>query len=174
MPEHGCQRRLRYLVQRTCEWGLPMYILSMDIQAAFDHMLPTTIAKLLRRRGCPAHLCAAWLREHTQLFFIPAVAGVEAEQVRMHRGCRQGGQSTPGVWNEISADALAQVQAHCQSDPATRTALPWAPEFEEWSIVVFADNWYLLGASIQVLQRRARIVEQVWSVLGHTFGSGSL
>ena len=92
----------------------------------------------------------------------------------MHRGCRQGGQSTPGVWNEISAEALAQVQVDVQRDPAARTALPWAPEFEEWSIVVFADNWYLLGTTIDCLQRRARIVERVWTTLGHTFGSGSL
>ena len=175
----GCQSMdisegLRYLVQRTCEWGLPLFILSMDIQAAFDHMRPTVIAKLLRARGCTAHLCAAWLREHRQLYFVPAVAGVEAEPVRMHRGCRQGGQSTPGVWNEVSAECLAEVRSECERTPACKVALPWAAELEEWSIVVFADNWYLLGASVQLLQQRARIVEAVWAKLGHTFGTGSL
>lgn len=64
----GCQPMdvafpFQVLFSRAAEWQRPLLLASLDIVSAFDEKLPAYVAASLRRRGCPAALVAAWLRE---------------------------------------------------------------------------------------------------------------
>lgn len=163
---------LQGLLAKASEWQFPLYVASMDIAAAFDNMRIDYLGASLSRRGAPAHLVAALLREHTGMSAVPCLGFVSGEPVLLQKGGRQGGSRTPVAWNHLLAESLAALRARWRSEG--RAGLSWAPDLADWDLTVWADNFYLVCSNPVELQRRTFELEDLVGALGLHFGASSL
>jgi len=94
------------LLRKATEWSLPLLLVSLDVQAAFDSVQSGVLGEQLHRLGAPAPLVAAVVREHTELVAHPSLGGIDMDPVRLFRGARQGGPCTPRAWNALLQGGL--------------------------------------------------------------------
>ena len=85
-------------MQKADEWTRPLLVASFDVHKAFDALQPLVAAAAYLRAGAPRALVAAWLREANGIR-AAVVCGptppTPDNDVRLLRGCRQGGAGTP-------------------------------------------------------------------------------
>ena len=86
---------LNDMLAKAFEWKTPGAVLSMDIDSAFDNIKPEVAARTLRRRGAPAELVCALVRELTELEASPSLAFLRTPPVPYGKGARQGCPRTP-------------------------------------------------------------------------------
>ena len=160
------------LLRKADEWGKPLVMVSLDVDAAFDSVSAEVLADCLAERGARPASVAAALREHVGLRCSPVLACAEGDPVELKRGMRQGGPRTPTAWNHITASCIDTAAAQWQS--RDRPALRWAPELERHSILVWADNIFIVADDPQEVERRARDLERAFASKRLRFGDASL
>jgi len=130
------------------------------------------LAGVLRRRGASARLVAAYRREQVGLQGHPVLAFAEGSPFRLRQGGRQGGPGTPASWNMYLSEMLEQVLARWDTQPPR---VPWAPEMAaEDTVLVWADNLYMLVGSVAVARSKTVEVEEAFARGGLQFASDSL
>ena len=141
---------IRWMLQRADEWGMPLFVVSVDVKQAFDRMHWQTVSAAFSEEGVSAKLRHAVTKEYTDQHLIPHLGSVQvAAPIRLGRGGRQGGTGTPYCWNRLlhpSVERLACLWAQSGTYPkwlavddyetTTGYYLPW------WVIQVWADNIY--------------------------------
>jgi len=162
---------IQWLMQRADEWNLPLAVVSMDVEGAFDAMQHDLFAESLTMHGAPPELAMAWLREHLDMKVQVSVAGCETDWLALSVGGRQGGSRTPRAWNHIMMCILNDVDVVLQRQPK---ALWWAAELEELTILIWADNVYILGGNMEVLQERVTAIVRAADKWRLRWGDASL
>ena len=76
---------LRLLLEKGCEWGIPIVIDSIDIYKAFDTLCPTAVEELFVTCGVPDALSFAILQEILDpKYFFPLFYGQKGKGVPKH------------------------------------------------------------------------------------------
>eukprot|EP00974_Lingulodinium_polyedra_P051143 4918827-Lingulodinium_polyedra.AAC.1 len=105
------------------------------------------------------------------MWMCPNLAHAAAPPVRLWQGGRQGGPCTPLAWNYHIDGA---VQAAMADAALAGPALSWAEALEPFSVLVWADNVYLVADSRETAQFRVGCLEQRFDELGLRFSAESL
>ena len=158
-------------LRKATEWSLPLPVVSLDVRSAFDQVGVEVLARTLAARGASPQLVAAAVREHVHLTGTPSLAFARGSPVALHRGLRQGGPRMPQAWNHIVAEILADVMERWQGQSP---AVAWAPEWSGISILVWADNFFLMTSSACVAAERVGDLERALSARGLDFSKESL
>lgn len=80
---------------RAAEWDQPLFVISMDVTAAFDRMSPALAAAELSKQGAhPAHVSTV-LDGAVGARCIPRMGPFQGAPVPMDVGVRQGGIVAP-------------------------------------------------------------------------------
>lgn len=90
--------------------------------------------------------------------------------VPVEKGAGQGRAGTPFMWNQMWASQIDRLQRSWEAVPS----ISWAPELRAWGLLLWADNFYLLGDDPEILQDRIEEVEYIATSLRLHFGSSSL
>jgi hypothetical protein len=144
---------------RAEEWGLAWCLLTLDIKSAFDNTRQLAVAAALRRQGASSAAVAAWRTEQANAVLRPTFAGMPCPEVEMQKGLRTGGRGSPKAWNRLLAPLAKKAKRLWQHlGPAF---LP-APELEEQTMLVYADNIILIGSNADLLCARAAILVRLF------------
>ena len=148
-----------------------MYILSLDVAAAFDNMHLPMLDAELARAGVPAVLRLSLLRELSSLQALPTLGPHEGERVAYQRGVRQGGPRTPAAWNRLLQFPLQRLQE--QWSRRGDRPLSWCPDFTD-HMLIWADNVWLIASDAEGLRRRVEDVVRTFRELHREFSDSSL
>jgi hypothetical protein len=156
------------------EWGLPLVVVSVDVAAAFDNVSPELLGEALERRRAPHCLAFAAMRELSNLLAEPTLAGATAAPLPFAGG-PQGRPRVPSSWSHILVFILAPLVEQWSNEAAEgEPSLFWSPEWQESTLLVWADNIFILADSPQKGALRARQVEQHLNRWGIQLGGDSL
>lgn len=149
----GVQAMDLEIPRRAAEWGQPLLVASMDVQGAFEAMLLDKVGEQLHSRGATPCQVAAVLWQMVGVRVRPTVAGVEGPWVDIHRGARQGEARSPMCWNHLVVGPLEKARAEMDRE---WLAAERSSEISQWSLLVWADNLFVLSSSWHGLQHRCR------------------
>jgi hypothetical protein len=156
------------------EWNRPLVVVSVDVRAAFDNVTVELLGEVLADRGAPPVLVFAAIRELANLTAVPLLAAAEAQPVPFAGG-PQGRPRVPSAWSHILAWILEPEVRAWQADAEEgRPSIFWCPEWQAFSLQVWADNLFLVADSVQLAASRARAVEARLAAFGIGLGSDSL
>ena len=164
----GC---LALALRRSTEWRRPLSVASLDVEAAFDKMRGVHVGRELRACGGSALLVHSIVDDMLAAVGKPCLGTVEGGVFAYQRGARQGAPRTPRLWNYMLARVLDQVGRRCREEAP---AFPDAPELEPWSILVWADNIFVMATTAIALRRRVEALEAGLRGLDLTFSTSSL
>ena len=135
-------------IQKSVEWGRPLYMCKIDVSAAFDSFHHEHLEQALRSLGVPSLFVFAWLRELFRAELFPSVAGHTSEEcVVPGKGGRQGGVETPLMWRAVTQWLMDPLLASWR-----QRGIGWA--FAGWHApcFLFVDDFVLLANSLEELQ----------------------
>ena len=134
------------------EWSEKLFVVSVVEASAFDAMRPELLGEAILCRGGSVFSAAAVVRENLNLFCRPRLGHVSCEPVALEIGARQGGPRTPSAWNHLVAALIDEsLQLWSRRGPA----VSWAPERNDFSILVWTDNIFLTTDSAAEAARRS-------------------
>jgi hypothetical protein len=156
---------LNTVLVKGAEWGVPVYIVRLDISSAFDSMAYHKLAPALRRAGLSWRWVLALVRELFGTTARVKVANVQSpDLITMTRGGRQGAPETPVLWNVYLADALCDLIADWAEGHTGVNLERWCAKQgkatehghnqnpETISLVAWADDLFILGHEREVVQ----------------------
>ena len=146
-------------LSKAHEWHQPLVIMSSDVAAAFDIVSPELLAEALDKRGAPACLVFSTMRELVGLRAEPVLAGAQSPSVAFIGG-PQGRPRIPAAWSHVLAFILQDLvdEWSLEADFGL-PSLHWCPEWGNGSLLVWADNIYVITDSVQKATARTRQVE---------------
>ena len=141
-------------LRKAEEWGEKLFVVSMDQASAFDAMRPELLGEAILSRGGSVLSAAAVVRENLNLFswacFVRACC--------IGGWCEAGGSRTPSAWNQLVAPLIDELLLlWSRRGPA----VSWAPEWNDFSILVWDDNIFLTTDSAAEAARRSCEVASV-------------
>lgn len=135
-------------------------------------MSPALAAESLREEGAhPAHIAAM----HEGMVGVrcrPRLGWVEGDLVPLEVGVRQGGPRTPSLWNSVLALAVNRLlQKRATADDG---AVAWCPAASESSLLLWAENIFLMASDAGVVQKRTTDIRGEFAALRLGFHEHSL
>ena len=153
------------------EWCLPFHLISMDVSAAFENLDPVRLDDQLALQSVPVVLPLPILRETLGLDGWATMGAIESPAFPVGRGMRQGGLATSTVWNCLLRRVVVVLERTWSREGERPVA--WMPEFS-YPILIYADNFYLIGSSVSSLCQRVGMVMSAVEGLSLVFGADSL
>ena len=166
------QTCLGLLLQKGVEWSqqMPVYVLSGDVLAAFDHLTPQAVQEAMRYWEVPHDLQPAMVSESRGLSCKATPLSLESREVPLSACERQGGVETTWKWNMVTRMVLDMVvgswaQAGMGVD---------LPDLGRVSHLVWADNFYLVAHSKEDITHMLQMLSDVTAAYGLTWKRTSL
>ena len=140
---------LRNLIEKSLEWQIHLFVLDGDLHKAYDFTRHTSCIRGLQRQGVPNLLIAGWMREvrrESTVFVLDASS--RSEPIRRTRSLRQGDPAAPDIFN-AALDCVADE--FCKWCRTNGYGIKLNSEMH-LSLLFFADNFWLLATSPQMLE----------------------
>ena len=100
---------VRLALQKGHEWGHAVAVVTLDVRKAFDSVGHAELDRALEAKGIGLEARIAFGRSLLEAELTVEVAGCCAEGVRLEKGAKQGGRSTPFLWNVLLDECLGPV-----------------------------------------------------------------
>jgi hypothetical protein len=144
----------RLVLQKCTTWGVPCYVLKLDVARAFDALSHELIATSLQEAGCCPKLCLAFLREISCSSLLLCFQGHVFEPICYNKGGRQGGSETPFIW-KVALDRIMRRVVSSWAAHGLGLSLPGGPllTWQGWAddLVLFASSESDLRKMVGVL-----------------------
>ena len=144
---------LRMVVEKSTEWGLPLWMAALDVEKAFDRVHHADLFRTLLAREVSARIVLtlrnfyAGLHARVQLWL-----GAESRDFPLQRGVRQGDPLSTLLFNLVIRDVLEEVEA-VWSRRGYGTDVAREEGQKRLTHVAFADDVTLIARSWLSLQR---------------------
>ena len=102
---------LRTVVEKSAEWGLPLWMAALDVEKAFDRVHHADLFRTMLECGVSARVVLtlrnfyAWLNARVHL-----LPGTESRDFQFQRGVRPGDPLSTLLFNLVIRDVLEEVE----------------------------------------------------------------
>ena len=137
-----CLDIVSYLVEglrKAEEWGEKLFVVSMDVASAFDAIRPEILCD-----------------ENLNLFCRPSFGHVSCEPVALEVGAWQGGPRTPSARNQLVAPLVDELLLLWSG---RGSAVSWAPEWNDFSILLWADIFLTTDSAAETARRSCEVAD---------------
>jgi hypothetical protein len=152
----GCSdavHTLRMLVEKSAEWGQPLWIAALDVEKAFDRVHHSSLFAALLDTGIDVSIVSALRALYWQMSgFVVLWQGAESRSFALQRGVRQGDPLSPLLFNLVLDGALREVCAtwRCRK---YGTLVGEGLRGQRITHVAFADDQTLIAHSWLTMKR---------------------
>ena len=144
---------LRMVVEKSAEWGLPLWMAALDVEKAFDRVHHADLFKTLLGCGVSVRtmltLKSFYSDLHARVHLWP---GAESRDFPVQRGVRQGDPLSTLLFNLVMRDVLEEVGA-TWSRRGYGTEVGSTSSRDRLTHVAFADDVTLIASSWISLKR---------------------
>lgn len=154
---------LRTLAQYYADkFGVPFYVIFVDLEKAFPSLKRQALIDLLYSRGCPRKLIAALAACFRLNSCSLRIGSFLSCIIIINRGCREGGITSPGSFNIAYGDVI--VSCDFTPLPSDLDRLSLSDVF----ILAFADDVSMMSADPSKLQTKFQLFSDQLSRYGMT------
>ena len=140
---------LRMVVEKSAEWGKPLYMAALDVEKAFDRVHHADVSKALLGCGAGLRLAVTYARLHAHVSLWP---GAESRPFPIQRGVRQGDALSTLLFNLVLSEVLEELRA-VWNRRGYGTEVGSQSNHARLTHVAFADGCTLIAASWTSLKR---------------------
>eukprot|EP00973_Karenia_brevis_P005186 712462-Karenia_brevis.AAC.1 len=147
IPQHQTHEvvyMLRSIVEKSCEWDIPVWIIDGDVHKAYDSLEYVHALNGLVHHHCPKILASALAREWKHQRFLKLKFGSESTHfVNKNKALIQGDPSAPEIFNLALDLPVQKFFMMCQKHK-WGFEMNWNGSNIFLGILVFADNFWLI------------------------------
>lgn len=146
---------IRNLIERKIEEGGEMFLVFIDLKAAFDTIDRREIWKALEEMEIPKMLLEAIRSTYETVRLKIQIAGQKSEEFKMNKGIKQGDSLSPLLFIIMMDRIVKQIKA--QTEQLSTTIGYRNLEPIKMSSLLYADDVVLIGNSINKTQKLMNI-----------------
>ena len=154
---------LRMLIEKANNWGLPLFLVRVDIVKAFDKILRAWINESMKRKGILGLLRAAIMRELLHTTLHPFLFREKVGAYTLKIGVRQGGPDGPVICVISVDEALVPVLKKWKDKG---WGVMWPGLGVLINLLEFADDLFIAASSYSQAQEMVKDVQRALRTAG--------